>query len=77
MVEGQSKLVSRQATSGSVELGWEKRSGAITQMVGRTRGDQIVVFEGSLSQKGVILEVEIVAAQNLTLMGRSIEAMAP
>jgi len=76
IVEGQSKLVSRQTKTGGVELGWEKRSTATTQLVGRTRGDQIVVFEGSPSQKGDILEVEIVAAKSMTLMGRPIEAMA-
>ena len=33
---------------GSVELGWEKRRQPVvrTQMVGRTRGDQVVVFDG-------------------------------
>jgi tRNA-2-methylthio-N6-dimethylallyladenosine synthase len=75
MVEGQSKLVSRQTKTGGVELGWEKRSTTMTQMVGRTRGDQIVVFDGTPCQKGDITDIEIVAAQSMTLMGRPIEAL--
>jgi hypothetical protein len=68
MVEGESKLVSRQAAypASKVELGWEKRDPARrgqlaghetsrTQLVGRTRGDQVVCFDGDLSLKGEIL----------------------
>ena len=73
-VEGESKLVSRQASS-KVELGWEKRASMKTQLVGRTRGDQVVCFDGNLSLKGEILDVEITAAQNLTLFGRQIESL--
>jgi tRNA-2-methylthio-N6-dimethylallyladenosine synthase len=79
LVEGESKLVSRQASQsapGSVELGWEKRRRSavpvVTQMVGRTRGDQVVVFDGTLSQKGKLLDVEILDARNLTLFGSSV-----
>jgi tRNA-2-methylthio-N6-dimethylallyladenosine synthase len=75
MVEGQSKLVSRQTKTGGVELGWEKRSTTMTQMVGRTRGDQIVVFDGTPCQKGDITDIEIVAARSMTLMGRPIDAL--
>ena len=70
-VEGESKLVSRQ-TSSKVELGWEKRSRK-TQLVGRTRGDQVVCFEGDVSLKCEILQVEITDAKNLTLFGRTTE----
>jgi tRNA-2-methylthio-N6-dimethylallyladenosine synthase len=90
MVEGQSKLVSRrQAVIGKVELAWERRRAAAavavamadeparTQMVGRTRGDQVVVFDGHHSQKGEILDVEIVDAQSLTLFGRIAAASMP
>ena len=75
MVEGVSKLVSRQASASKVELGWEKRASMKTQLVGRTRGDQVVCFDGNLSLKGEILDVEITAAQNLTLFGRQIESL--
>src|SRR5688572_21924249 len=63
LVEGASKLVSKQAPSypsSKVELGWERRQGHFsdpvaevrTQLVGRTRGDQVVVFDGEPSLKG-------------------------
>jgi tRNA-2-methylthio-N6-dimethylallyladenosine synthase len=83
MVEGESKLVSRQARSAypssKVELGWESRREAVadpaeTQLVGRTRGDQIVCFQGDLSLKGELLDVQITSAQNLTLFAKLAEA---
>jgi tRNA-2-methylthio-N6-dimethylallyladenosine synthase len=77
LVEGQSKLASKPAypSSGGVELGWERRASASpakqVQMVGRTRGDQVVVFPGTGSMKGQLLDLEIVDAKNLTLFARS------
>ena len=50
-------------------------SAAGTQLVGRTRGDQIVVFEGDPSLAGELVEVEITAARGLTLFGRRASAM--
>jgi tRNA-2-methylthio-N6-dimethylallyladenosine synthase len=98
IVEGESKLVSRQNRSAypasKVELGWEKRKSVgskekpaaepwaleeaahTTQLVGRTRGDQVVCFPGSVSRKGKIVDVEITDAQNLTLFGRIAEPAA-
>ncbi len=80
MVEGESKLVSRKAAypSSGVELGWEKKPVASpasvkTQLVGRTRGDQVVVFDGDLSLKGELIEVEITDAKNMTLFARARE----
>jgi tRNA-2-methylthio-N6-dimethylallyladenosine synthase len=75
LVEGESKLVNKPAypSSGVVELGWERRvnsAPAQTQMVGRTRGDQVVVFQGSTGLKGQLLDVEIVDAKNLTLFAK-------
>jgi tRNA-2-methylthio-N6-dimethylallyladenosine synthase len=80
MIEGESKLVSRQAAypSSKVELGWEKRRhGQLadhvpsrTQLVGRTRGDQVVCFDGDLSLKGELLEVEITDSRGMTLFAR-------
>jgi tRNA-2-methylthio-N6-dimethylallyladenosine synthase len=79
IVEGESKLVSRQVSAVSrVELGWERRRGQLadhddrskrTQLVGRTRGDQVVCFDGAVTLKGQILSVEITDARNLTLFG--------
>lgn len=84
MVEGESKLVSRRAKSNTgVELGagfQRKQSVSLstnrTQLVGRTRGDQVVVFEGDLSLKGQLLEVVITDAQQMTLFGKRVESPA-
>jgi tRNA-2-methylthio-N6-dimethylallyladenosine synthase len=76
IVEGESKLVSRrESPKDGVELGWEKRAeptqtAATTQMVARTRGDQVVVFDGDISMKGQIFDVEIKDAQSMTLFGK-------
>jgi tRNA-2-methylthio-N6-dimethylallyladenosine synthase len=76
LVVGGSKLVRRQASS-HVELGWERRSGARTQLVGRTRGDQVVCFDGEASLKGQLLDVEITDARGMTLFARQVAAPAP
>lgn len=85
MVEGESKLVSRRAKSAAgVELGagFQRRafsasaSASQTQLVGRTRGDQVVVFEGDLSLKGQLLDVTITDAQQMTLFGKRVESPA-
>jgi tRNA-2-methylthio-N6-dimethylallyladenosine synthase len=70
IVEGQSKLTARKKI-GNVELGWEKHNGNGThiQLVGRTRGDQVVVFDGAKSLIGRILDVKIMDARSLTLFG--------
>jgi tRNA-2-methylthio-N6-dimethylallyladenosine synthase len=86
IVEGESKLISRQTKApapGTVELGWERRGalsrhdsasepepGIKTQLIGRTRGDQVVCFDGPLSLCGEILAVEITDARSLTLFAR-------
>ena len=86
LVEGQSKLVSKPAypSSGGIELGWEKRR-AVTavveepgevQLTARTRGDQIVVFNGEPGLVGQLLEVEITDAKNMTLFGRPVGVTA-
>lgn len=83
IVEGESKLVSRQAAkpSGMVELGWRGKKNdepvIQTQLVGRTRGDQVVCFDGDLSLRGRILEVQITSAQNMTLFGKLAGELAP
>lgn len=88
MIEGESKLVSRQAQkaypASSVQLGWEKKEPSVvtlperpagqTQLVGRTRGDQIVCFDGELSLKGQLLDVKITRAKNMTLFGTLVES---
>ena len=52
----------------------EMETVARTQLVGRTRGDQVVVFDGEPGLKGQLLDVEITRSQSLTLFGRLVEA---
>jgi len=78
LVEGVSKLTKKPAypRAGGVELGWERRASEavalaeIVQLTGRTRGDQVVAFDGDPALKGELVDVEIVDAKNLTLFGR-------
>lgn len=83
MVEGESKLASKQAAAypraaGTVELKWQSRQGHFndpvlppqTQLVGRTRGDQVVAFDGDRTLKGKLVDVQITDAKNLTLFAR-------
>jgi tRNA-2-methylthio-N6-dimethylallyladenosine synthase len=78
-VEGQSKLVQRrQKAINGVELGlgFGRKSAEEpekTQLVGRTRGDQIVCFDGPLSLRGQILDLKITEARALTLFGEMVE----
>jgi len=93
MVEGESKLVSKQSAypASNVELGWETRQspgiatrlsssksipGLSTQLVGRTRGDQVVCFEGERSLKGQLLDVEIIDSRGMTLLAKLAEPAA-
>ena len=75
MVEGASKLVSKPAyPSSNVELGarLQRRPSTPTnqtQLVGRTRGDQIVVFDGPASLAGHLADVTITAHRGMTLFG--------
>ncbi len=70
LVEGRSKRAlkaqeSEQSRGEEVEWG----SGAAGQLVGRTRGDQIVVFDGPLEAIGRLIHVRITAATPYTLFG--------
>jgi tRNA-2-methylthio-N6-dimethylallyladenosine synthase len=81
MVEGESKLASKPAAypsaPGTVELKWRRREEpegeALVQMVGRTRGDQVVAFDGTPGLKGKLADVRIVDARNMTLFGTLVE----
>jgi tRNA A37 methylthiotransferase MiaB len=42
-------------------------------LVGRTRGDQVVVFDGAAQLAGKIMKLKITDARNLTLFGQPIE----
>lgn len=89
MVEGETTLASRKAAypaaPGGVELAWEKKRAATavadepvrrTQLTGRTRGDQVVAFDGPLSLRGSLLNVRITSAKALTLFGALAESAA-
>lgn len=87
MVEGESKLMSKQGAaypSSKVELGWEQRSAhfneplqlqhRMTQLVARTRGDQIVCFDGPATLKGDLLRVKITDTRGMTLFAHRMHA---
>jgi tRNA-2-methylthio-N6-dimethylallyladenosine synthase len=89
MVEGESKLASKQSAypsaPGAVELKWKTRDARPghfsdpvfqSQLIGRTRGDQILAFEGPLSLKGKLVTVNVTDARNLTLFGKLVESVA-
>ncbi len=78
MVEGQSKHAAKAYPSSNVSLGSGfSRKSAPTQLVGRTRGDQIVVFQGEPSLAGELVDVEVTESRGLTLFGRRVGAMMP
>jgi tRNA A37 methylthiotransferase MiaB len=53
--------------------GEKVKSSHQTQMVGRTMGDQIVVFDAPISCKGELVDLEIVEARHMTLIGKRID----
>lgn len=77
-VSARHKKASGQAGPGMVELGWEKPRPVeeVTQLVGRTGGDIIVVFDGDPSLIGSMAEIKINQAAPLTLFGELIETTA-
>ncbi len=66
LVEGYSRAAIKaqeaEQTRGE-EIGWRRSN----QLVGRTRSDQIVVFNGDISHVGRLVQVKVVAATALTL----------
>jgi tRNA-2-methylthio-N6-dimethylallyladenosine synthase len=83
MVEGVSKLQSRPMAAGGVELGagFSRRNAllddeATLQLTGRTRGDQIVIFDGPASLKGDLIDVQITDTRRLSLFGRRVGSLA-
>ncbi len=71
MVEGLSKHATKAYPASNVSLGrgFARRS-MVTQLVGRTRGDQIVCFDGDASLEGSLADVDITDARGLTLFGK-------
>ena len=77
IVEGVSKLASRQGLvpAGEAEVGWGMKrqapvGGMLPQLIGRTRGDQVVAFNGNATLKGQLVNVRIEDARNMTLFAR-------
>jgi tRNA-2-methylthio-N6-dimethylallyladenosine synthase len=75
LVEGPSKLGARPPNGGgAVELKWQTRAAEHAsqgaQLVGRTRGDQVVVFNASQQFTGKLINIQITEARNMTLFGR-------
>jgi tRNA-2-methylthio-N6-dimethylallyladenosine synthase len=72
LVEGFSKAAIKaqeaEQTRGQ-EVGWRKSD----QLTGRTRGDQVVVFDGPESLIGRLIKVQITAATALTLHGNVVQ----
>ena len=72
LVEGYSKAAVKARQSGRPapdRRDWRSEH----QLVGRTRGDQIVVFDGEAGLIGRLVTVEIASATDLTLHGRAYE----
>ena len=76
MVEGHSKHAAKAYPASNVALGpgFARRSGGggtggTVQLVGRTRGDQIVVFDGPPALAGELVDVTVTAVRGLTLFG--------
>jgi len=81
IIEGESKLTSRQAKADpsfvDLTIAGNKPadphlSPTVTQLIARTRGDQIVCVDGDPSLKGQLLMVQITDSQSLTLFGKLI-----
>jgi tRNA-2-methylthio-N6-dimethylallyladenosine synthase len=76
LVEGVSKLANKSTGNGAVvqvTLGGKdlvEQDDDRVQLVARTRGDQVVCFDGQAGLKGKLVNVEIVDAQVMTLFGR-------
>lgn len=76
LVEGFSKAAMKAQEaeqSRGEEVGWKRSD----QLVGRTRGDQIVVFAGSPACIGSTARVRITAATALTLHGTLVQTTTP
>jgi tRNA-2-methylthio-N6-dimethylallyladenosine synthase len=71
LVEGASPRETRRSAAGGQEKAAGRRDDSREiQLVGRTAGDHIVVFDGAPELAGRHVQVEITAATSLTLIGR-------
>ena len=74
LVEGESKLRAK-PNPGEVQLGWVKPDDSACRLVGRTQGDEIVIFEGKRNQVGDIVKVRATGATNLTIQAELVESV--
>ncbi len=77
LVEGASKLALRRPGGGGVQLGWESQAPSHPQLMGRTSGDQIVVFDAPGSLAGRLVRVRVRDAKAMTLFGELDASAAP
>lgn len=73
LVEGYSKAA-KKARRNQAESDGKSDWRSKNQLTGRTRGDQIVVFEGDETMIGTLADIEITSTTDLTLHGRRIGA---
>ena len=72
MVEGEGSLSATPKVSATSQVGWTLRTDRpshLKQLIGRTRGDQIVAFDADPALVGQILSVRITGARQMTLFG--------
>ncbi len=73
LVEGESKLRAKPELQNNISIGWlNKRSNEQTRLIGRTQGDEIVVFDGPRSLIGTMTTVRSTGATPLTIQGETI-----
>jgi tRNA-2-methylthio-N6-dimethylallyladenosine synthase len=73
MVEGPSKHATKAypaAANVALGSGFARRPAGAVQLVGRTRGDQIVVFDGEASLEGQLVDVDVTRTAGMTLFGK-------
>ena len=74
LVEGESKLRSKPELQNNISIGWLKQPNELTRLIGRTQGDEIVVFDGPRSLIGSMTTVRATGATPLTIQGERLGA---
>ena len=74
LVEGESKLRAKPELQNNIAIGWLKQPSETTRLIGRTQGDEIVVFDGPRSLIGSMATVRATGATPLTIQGERLGA---
>jgi len=74
LVEGESKLRAKPELQNNIAIGWLKQPSEQTRLIGRTQGDEIVVFDGPRSLIGSMTTVRATGATPLTIQGERLGA---